>query len=78
MSHVTSLMDFVVDVPANGEFVLIVSKDGYNSSDLPLTRWRSEDMIKDNFKPVLKLEGVTMSKPLPGIDYSALSQNLIR
>ena len=71
--------DFVVEVPPNGDFVLVISKDGFNTKKFAInTKNVPADMDKNNFKPVLRLEGVTMSKPLPGVDYSPLNEPLLK
>ncbi|HWY10793.1 MAG TPA: carboxypeptidase-like regulatory domain-containing protein, partial [Bacteroidia bacterium] len=71
--------NFIVDIPANSEFVLVISMDGsYTKKFLINTTGVPEGMTKDNFKPELKLEGVTLSKPLYSIDYSALNQYLMK
>lgn len=66
---------FMIEVPPNGNFMVTISKDGCNTKKFSVnTTGVPADMNKNNFKAIVKVEGVTMSKPLPTIDYSALSQ----
>ena len=71
--------DFVIDVPAGGEFVLTISFPGCNTkkffvstSDVP------ENVGKDSYKPTVNISGFLMSKPLKGVDYIGLNEPLVK
>ena len=69
--------DFTIDIPPDGDFILVVSYAGCNSKRFRIdTRNVPADMNQDNFKASIKIEGVTMSKAVPGVNYSALNQPL--
>jgi len=71
--------DFVIDVPANGEFVLVVSYAGCNSKKFAIsTMGVPPEVAKDNYKPTFGIEGVIMAKAFPTINYSVLQQPLVR
>lgn len=71
--------DFVIDVPAGGEFILAISFPGCNTkkffvstSDVP------ENVGKDTYKPTVNISGFLMSKPLKGVDYIGLNEPLVK
>lgn len=75
----TTTGDFVIDVPANGEFVLIVSYGDCNAKKFSVnTMGVPQDIGTNNFKPKFGIGGFLMAKPLPGIDYSILAQPLVK
>ena len=71
--------DFVIDVPANGDFILTVSYSGCNTKKFAVsTMGVPETITKDNYKPSFGIEGVIMAKAYPTVDYSILNQPLVR
>ncbi len=72
--------EFTVMVPKDGEFYLTVSYPGCNTKRMAVnTQNVPEKMFNDNFKPSFEITGgFIMVKPYPGINYSELSQDLIR
>ncbi|MCC6182920.1 MAG: carboxypeptidase regulatory-like domain-containing protein, partial [Bacteroidia bacterium] len=71
--------DFQINVPANGDYIMTVSYPGCNTKKFQVsTMGVPADLINDKFKAEVKIEGVTMSKPLPGINYSVLNQPLLK
>ena len=69
--------DFTIEVPADADFILVVSNAGCNSKRFRIdTRNVPADKNKENFKPEIHIEGVTMSKPVPTVNYNALNQPL--
>ena len=71
--------DFVIDVPANGEFILTVSYSGCNSKKFAISTMNvPEEIAKDNYKPTFGIEGVIMAKAFPTINYSTLDKPLVR
>lgn len=71
--------DFVIDVPANGDYVLTVSYSGCNPKKFAIsTMGVPEELAKDNYKPTFGIEGVIMAKAFPSINYSVLQQPLAR
>jgi tetratricopeptide (TPR) repeat protein len=69
--------DFVIDVPANGDYVLTVSYSGCNPKKFAIsTMGVPEELAKDNYKPTFGIEGVIMAKAFPSINYSVLQQPL--
>ena len=71
--------DFVIDVPKNGDFVLVVSYSGCNPKKFAIsTMGVPEELAKDNYKPTFGIEGVIMAKAFPTINYSVLQQPLVR
>jgi hypothetical protein len=65
---------FSMDVPGNGDYILRVSYQDCNSKIFSInTRNVPEDVIsRDNSRPTMKIDGVTMKKPLYSINYAAL------
>jgi hypothetical protein len=74
------LGEFMVMIPPNGEFYLTVSYSGCNTKRIAInTQGVPEDVSKDNFVPIFEIiGGFVMSKSYPKIDYSELSQDIIR
>jgi hypothetical protein len=71
--------DFKIDIPGNGEFSLEVSYPGCNTKKFAIsTLGVPADIAKDNFRPSYGIGGFIMARPLPGIDYSYLSQALVK
>ncbi|MBA2612030.1 MAG: hypothetical protein H0U95_08670 [Bacteroidetes bacterium] len=72
--------EFTVLVPKDGEFYLTVSYPGCNTKRMAInTQNVPENMSKDNYKPSFEITGgFIMVRPYPGINYSELSQDLIR
>ncbi|MBI3521160.1 MAG: hypothetical protein HY062_17600, partial [Bacteroidetes bacterium] len=71
--------DFELNIPPNGDYILTVSYPGCNTKKFQIsTMGVPPEKTKDNFKAEVKIEGVTMSKPLPGINYSLFNQPLLR
>lgn len=72
--------EFTIMIPQNGEFYLTVAYPGCNTKRMGInTQNVPENITKDNFKPTFKITGgFIMVKPYPGINYSELSQDLIR
>ncbi|MBA2610948.1 MAG: tetratricopeptide repeat protein [Bacteroidetes bacterium] len=71
--------DFMIDVPAGGEFILTISFPGCNTkkfnvstSDVP------ENVGKETYKPTVNISGFLMSKPLKGVEYIGLNQPLVK
>ena len=71
--------DFKITVPGNGEFTLEVAYPGCNTKKFAIsTLGVPEATSKDNFKPSYSIGGFVMAWPLPGIDYTYLSQPLVK
>ena len=71
--------DFVIDIPANGDYILSVSYSGCNTKKFAIsTIGVPPEIAKDNYKPTFGIEGVIMAKAFPTIDYSILKQPLAR
>jgi hypothetical protein len=72
--------EFTVDVPANGEYVIVVSYQGCNSKRIAVsTIGVPEDRAKDNYRPGFDIVGgFTMAKPFPTVGYSILQQPLTK
>lgn len=71
--------DFVIDVPANGDYILTISYSGCNPKKFAIsTMGVPEELAKDNYKPTFGIEGVIMAKAFPSINYSVLQQPLAR
>lgn len=71
--------DFIIDIPANGEYVLTVSYPGCNAKKFAIsTLGVPESVANDKFFPTFGIEGVIMAKPFPTINYSVLQQPLVK
>jgi hypothetical protein len=71
--------DFTIDVPANGEYMLIVSYGDCNAKKFSVnTMGVPADIGTNNFKPSFGIGGFLMAKPLPGINYGILAQPLVK
>ncbi len=72
--------EFTIMVPPNGNFYLSVSYAGCNTKRMAVnTEGVPNTIFSDNSKPSFKITGgFIMVKPYPGINYSELSQDLIR
>ena len=71
---------FQIMIPPDGDYIVAISYAGCNTKKFQVsTTGVPPEKIKDNFKPEVEIKGgVTMSKPMPGINYSLLNQPLIR
>lgn len=70
---------FSIFVPGNGEYYLTVTYLGCFTKKIFInTNGVPAEMQKENIKPSISIEGFILSKPLPGIDYSALEQTLAK
>jgi hypothetical protein len=71
--------DFVIDIPAGGEYILTISFTGCNTKKFYVsTSGVTENVAKDNYKPTVKISGFLMSKPLKGVDYIGLNEPLVK
>jgi hypothetical protein len=71
--------DFIIEVPAKGEYILTVSYSGCNPKKFAIsTMGVPDELAKENFKPTFGIEGVIMAKGFPSIDYAILNQPLAR
>ncbi len=71
--------DFTINVPGNGEYILVVSYPGYNTKKFYVnTKGVPEDIADDRFKPTFAIGGFIMAKAFPGVDYGQLQQPLVR
>ena len=70
---------FAIDVPANGEFILVVSYAGCNSKKFAISTMDvPSNMVSDKYAPVFEIEGVIMAKAFVGVNYSILQQPLAK
>ncbi|MEO6303557.1 MAG: carboxypeptidase-like regulatory domain-containing protein, partial [Bacteroidia bacterium] len=72
--------DFTIMVPKDGEYYLTVTYPGCNTKRMAInTQNVPEKISTDGYKPSFEITGgFIMVKPYPGINYSELSQDLIR
>lgn len=71
--------DFVIDVPAGGDFILTVSYEGCNTKRFMVsTNGVPENVAKDNYKPTISIGGFVLSKPISGVDYIGLNEPLVK
>jgi hypothetical protein len=71
--------DFVINVPANGEFILTVSYSGCNQKKFAISTLNvPEEVAKDKFRPTFSIAGVIMAKAFQTIDYFILKQPLVK
>jgi hypothetical protein len=71
--------EFVIAVPADNEYILVVSYQGYNAKRFIVsTKGVPQSISADDFRPSFSIGGFTMAKALPGIDYSILKEPLVR
>ncbi|MBI2721028.1 MAG: hypothetical protein HYX39_02520 [Bacteroidetes bacterium] len=71
--------NFSIDVPADGDFMLVVSYPGCNTKKFSISTVGVPDEVgKDKFKPGFAIGGIIMAKAFPGVDYSALQQPLVK
>jgi hypothetical protein len=72
--------DFQINVPPNGDYIIAISYAGCNTKKFSIsTMGVPPETTKGNIKDEVKISGgVTMSKPLPGVNYSLLNQPLLR
>jgi hypothetical protein len=71
--------DFQVMVPGNGVYILTVSYPGCNPKKFEIiTTGVPEEIQNNNFYPSFSIGGFVMAKPFPGIDYSGLSEPLVK
>ena len=71
--------DFDVEIPPNGDFMLVVSYGDCNTKKFQVsTLGVPEEISNERFRPSFEIGGVTMAKPLYSIDYSVLQQPLVK
>ncbi|MBK9282862.1 MAG: carboxypeptidase regulatory-like domain-containing protein [Sphingobacteriaceae bacterium] len=71
--------DFVIDIPAGGDFILTVSYEGCNTKRFYVsTNGVPEQVGKDNYKPTIMIGGFILSKPISGVDYLGLNEPLVK
>ncbi|HQQ95008.1 MAG TPA: hypothetical protein PLQ93_10675, partial [Bacteroidia bacterium] len=71
--------DFKLEIPANGDFVLLISYPNCNTKKIQVsTLGVPPEISNERYRPSFEIGGVTMSPPLPGIDYSALNQPVVK
>ena len=71
--------DFTIDVPANGDFVLVVSYGDCNAKKFSVnTIGVPPDIGTDNFRPTFGIGGFLMAKPIHSINYGILAQPLVK
>ena len=71
--------DFIIEVPANGDYLIVVAYAGCNSKRFAVsTMGVPENIANDKYSPSFGIEGVVMAKGFPGIDYSILQQPLAK
>ncbi|MDP3556758.1 MAG: carboxypeptidase-like regulatory domain-containing protein [Bacteroidota bacterium] len=70
---------FKLNIPPNGNYSIVMSSPGHitkkvdaSTMDVPA------DKTSKNFKTSLNIESFSLFEPLPGIDYSALNQPLLK
>lgn len=70
---------FSMDVPPNGDYMIEVSYPNCNVKKFQvLTRGVPAEVADEGFMPSYKIGGFTMKPPLPGIDYSALRNPVVK
>jgi len=70
--------NFEMKIPGNGDYMMTVGYDGCNTKKFHISTLNVPiEKVQKGFTPEVKIEGITMSKPLPGIDYSILNQPLL-
>jgi hypothetical protein len=71
---------FSMDVPGNGEYLLKVSYQDCNAKTflIKTTGVPQEIIERDNNHPTMKIDGVTMKRPLYSINYSALKMPMAK
>jgi len=72
--------DFQINIPPNGDYIIAISYAGCNTKKFSVsTMGVPPETTKGNIKDEVEISGgVTMSKPLPGINYSLFNQPLLR
>jgi hypothetical protein len=71
--------DFVIDIPANGDFILTVSYEGCNTKRFYVTTQGVPEAVgQDKYKPTIAIGGFVLSKPISGIDYIGLNEPLVK
>jgi hypothetical protein len=71
--------DFSVLVPADGEFMIVVSYPGCNPKKFYVsTKNVPETFDKEGWEPSFPIGGVIMARPLYSIDYSALREPMVK
>jgi hypothetical protein len=69
---------FKIQIPANGDFVVVVTKQGHCTKKFTVsTRGVPNDKKQGDFKG-FNVESISLFEPLPGIDYSVLNQPLVK
>jgi hypothetical protein len=71
--------EFIIEVPANGDFVLAISYAGCNTKRFAIsTMGVPEAIANDKYTPSFGIEGIIMARAFPTIDCSVLSQSLAK
>jgi hypothetical protein len=71
--------EFIIEVPANGDFVLAISYAGCNTKRFAISTMGVPEVIaNDKYTPSFGIEGIIMARAFPTIDYSVLSQSLAK
>ncbi|MCE3228888.1 MAG: CarboxypepD reg-like domain [Bacteroidetes bacterium] len=71
--------NFEIDVPANGDFMLVITYAGCNTKKFAVsTKGVPESVGKDSYKPTISIGGFMMAKPIKGVDYIGLDQPLVK
>lgn len=81
VKEIRSALDgsFSIQIPANGIYELLVSYPKCNPKKIIIsTQGVPKDVSESDFKPVYPMKGVIMAKPIPGVDYSLLKEDLIK
>ncbi|MCX8080609.1 MAG: hypothetical protein N3F09_05155 [Bacteroidia bacterium] len=70
---------FVLDVPGNGLYYILVSYPNCNTKKMTVdTRNVPEKLQNENYRPKFTITGgFIMAKPYPGINYGTLSESLV-
>ncbi|MFL5752086.1 MAG: carboxypeptidase regulatory-like domain-containing protein [Bacteroidia bacterium] len=71
--------DFTLMVPPGGNYIIEVSYPGCNTKRFAVTTKDVPDAVGEGgYVPSFSIGGFVMAKPFPGIDYSGLSQALVK
>ncbi len=71
--------DFAVEMPPNGDYMIVVSYAECNTKKIQVSTFGVPPEVGDDrFRPSFEIGGVTMAKPLYSIDYSALNTPLVK
>jgi len=71
--------NFIIDIPAKGEYILTIEYAGCNTKRFYVsTNGVSDDVGKGNYMPTINITGFIMSKPIKGVDYIGLDEPLVK